>query len=429
MNVRAGVRALVPAGAAAIMAVASLAGGAGPATAQLAVSANDGHVELVDGVLKTIPGGKDSITIIDLGKTPPARVADLEVAASVVGPPQSVAITPDERYAIVTASMKIDATDNLKQTADNRVTLIELPRTTLTERITGKIKQAIKSGPPPEPPQAKVVQTIEAGAAPAGVSVNRKGDLVLVANRNEGTVSVFTLKDGKLDAKGKVVIGNAASALGHVAITPDGKNALVTRDGDNMITVLAIDGDKVELAKRDISAGLRPYGISIANDGRFAMVANIGRGQGDADTISLIDLTREGNRPYRVVDTVTVGQTPEGIQVSPDSRYVAVVIHNGSNKPKSSPFWGDSGRLLLFTVSRDQNTKEFKLAKSSEIRIGSWSQGIAFAKNGRTILVQNMIEKEIMVIANNGGRLTDTGNRIRINGGPAAIRTAEPAAR
>jgi DNA-binding beta-propeller fold protein YncE len=389
----------------------------GPANAQLAVSANDGHVAFVDGTMKVVADGKDSIAVFDLSKSPPAKIAEIEVPASVVGPPHSVAVTPDERYAIVTSSMKIDPADPAKQIADNRVTLIELPAQSIAAKIKGKITDALKKTDP-NAPQAKIAQTIEAGAAPAGVSINRKGDLVLVANRNEGSISIFTLKAGKLEAKGKLAVGDAKSSLGHVAITPDGQKALVTRDGDNMISVLNIEGDKVELAKRDIYAGLRPYGLSISNDGRYAAVANIGRGQGDADTISLIDLSKD---PYRVVDTVSVGQTPEGIQISPDNKYVAVTVLNGSNKPKNSPFYNESGRLQMYAVAKD-----LKLAKVSEIKIGGVSQGVAFSRNGRTILVQNLLEKEIQVLTNASGRLTDTNQRIKLTAGPAGLRTAEP---
>jgi len=87
--------------------------------------------------------------------------------------------------------------------------------------------------------------------------------------------------------------------------------ALVTRDGDHKISVLSVDGTKVEYTKRDINAGLRPYGIDVSSKGDFAAVANIGIGQGDTDTVSLIDIRA---KPPRVVETVSVGQTPEGIK-------------------------------------------------------------------------------------------------------------------
>ncbi len=39
-----------------------------------------------------------------------------------------------------------------------------------------------------------------------------------------------------------------------------------------------------------------------------------------------------------MVETMQVGQTPEGILAGPDSRLVAVTVMNGSNKPAGSPF-------------------------------------------------------------------------------------------
>jgi DNA-binding beta-propeller fold protein YncE len=260
-----------------------------------------------------------------------------------------------------------------------------------------------------------VIATLEAGKSPAGLSINRQGTLALVANREEGTVSVFTIQGQTVTPAGKVAIADAKSGVSHAAFTPDGKMALVTRDGDDRISVLSIDGTKVEYTKRDMYAGLRPYGLDVAGTGAFAAIANIGRGGGDHDTISLIDLRA---RPPRVVETVTVGQTPEGIKISPDSSIVAVVAMNGSNKAKSSPFYNDNGKLLLYRVSGTS------LTKVAEAPIGHWSQGVAFSADGRTILVGNMVEKDVQVFAWDGSALRETA-RIKVSGGSAAIRTAE----
>jgi len=189
----------------------------------------------------------------------------------------------------------------------------------------------------------------------------------------------------------------------------------VTRDGDNFISILSIDGTKVEHTKRDLTAGMRPYGLDISADGSVAVVANIGRGNGDNDTVSVIDLKVQ---PPRVVETVVVGQTPEGIVLSPDGRLCAVVVMNGSNKPKESPFFAPNGKLLLYRVDGT------KLVPAAAAWIGRWSQGIAFSADSRTILVQNMVEKEIQVFRWDGSTLQATGQRIKTNGGPAAIRTA-----
>jgi len=362
--------------------------------AQLAMSANDNKVMLVNGVTKVIANApSDTVAIIDLAARPPRLVAEVAVPASVVGPPLSVALTPDEGLALVTANQKVDPADPTKQTADNRLSVIDL-----------------KASPP------AVIATLEAGKAPAGLSINRQGTLALVANREEGTVSVFTIQGKTVTPAGKVTVADAKSGVSHVTIAPNGKLALVSRDGDDRISVLSIDGTKVEYTKRDMNAGIRPYGIDIASNGAFVAVANIGRGQGDSDTISLIDLKAT---PPRVVDTVTVGQTPEGIKVSPDSTLVAVIMMNGSNKPKESPFYSDNGKLVLFRVTGTT------LARVAEAPIGHWSQGVAFSADGKTILAGNMVEKDLWVFEWNGSTLRDTGQRIKVNGGSAALRTAE----
>src|SRR5205085_4226755 len=115
-----------------------------------------------------------------------------------------------------------------------------------------------------------LIATLEAGPSAAGVSINRQGTLALVANRAEGTVSVFTIQGKTVTPAGKITVGDPKSGTSHVTIAPDGKTALVSRDGDDRISVLSIDGSKVEYTKRDLHAGLRPYGIDIASNGAFA---------------------------------------------------------------------------------------------------------------------------------------------------------------
>src|SRR5215218_5341875 len=363
------------------------------ASAQIVVSANESKAALVDGV-NTVPANPppDTVSIIDLNVSPPKLVAEIKAPTSVVGPPSSVAVTPDESLALVTAATKLDPADPKKTVPDNKVSVIDL-----------------KASPP------AVIATLEAGAGAAGVSINKAGTLALVANRSEGTVSVFSINGKTVAAAGSVDFGNKASGPSHAVFTPDGKTALVTRDGDHKISVLSIDGSKVEYTKRDVSAGLRPYGIDVTPKGDVAVVANIGTGGGDADTISVIDAAA---KPPRVVETLTVGQTREGIKLSPDGSYVAVTVMNGSNKPKNSPFFNDNG---LVRVYRLEGTK---LTHAADAKVGHWCQGALFSKDNRTLLVQCMVEKEIQVLSFDGKELKPAG-AIKTEAGPAAIRSAE----
>jgi hypothetical protein len=377
-----------------VLSLAALISASSGASGQLALSANDGKAVLIDGV-NSVPANPpaDSVTVIDLNVTPPKVIAEIQAPASVVGPPSSVAIARDESFALVTGATKIDPADPKKTVPDDKLSVIDL-----------------KASPP------KISGQLQAGKGAAGVSINRAGTLALVANRSEGTVSVFSIAGNTLTPVGKINLGDDKSGPSHVAITPDGKTALVTRDGDNKISVLSIDGTKVEYTKRDMSAGLRPYGLGIHPNGKVAVVANIGPGSGDADTISLIDLEA---KPARVVHTVTVGQTPEGITLSPDGAFAAVSVMNGSNKPKNNPFFNDYGLVKVLSVKGNE------LVPLTEAKVGHWCQGLAWSKDNRRLLVQCMVEREIMVFDFDGKELKPAGS-IKLSAGPAAIRTAEP---
>jgi len=365
------------------------------AHAQLAVTANDNKVVNVNGRVQVVPNPPpDTVTILDLKASPPKSLGTVQAPVSVVGPPSSVAIAPDESLALVTQSMQVNPADPTMQAPSNRVTVIDL-----------------KASPP------AVLATLEAGKGASGVSINRQGTLALVANRHEGTVSVFTIQGKTVTPAGKVAVADEKALMAHVAITPDGKSALVSRAGDNRVSLLSIDGTKVEYTKHDMHPGIRPAALDIAPNGTYAVVAHLGGpGGGDVDTVSLIDLRA---RPPRVVDHIAVAPTAEGIKISPDGSVAAVVSHNGSTKAKESPFYNANGKLAIVRVSGAT------LTKVAEAPIGAWSQGAAFSADGRTILVGNMIPKDYWVFEWTGTALRDTGVRLAVKGGAAAIRTAD----
>jgi DNA-binding beta-propeller fold protein YncE len=363
------------------------------ATAQIAVSANDGKAVLVDGVNKIPPNPTpDTVTIIDLSASPPKVLAELKAPSSVVGPPQNVAITPDESIALVSANMKLDPADPQKLVPDNRVSVIDL-----------------KANPP------AVIATVEAGTSPAGISINRTGTMALVANRGDGTVSIFTITGRTLTPAGKVDFGNPKAGPCSAAFSPDGKIALVTRDGDHKISILSIDGSKVEDTKQMLTGGIRPYPVQVSPKGDIAVVGNQGGGGGDIDTINIISLA--GKAP-RIVHTLDVGQIVEGLAFSPDGSHLAVTAQDGSNRPASHPFYNANGLLVVFKV--DGTT----LTKVAELRVAKWDQGVAWSRDGKTLLVQSMAEQLLSVVSFDGQSLKVIGE-IKVRGGPEGIRTAE----
>jgi DNA-binding beta-propeller fold protein YncE len=362
------------------------------AAAQIAVSSNDGKQILVNGVA-TVPESPtdDTVTIINLGVSPPKIVAELKAPSSVVGPPQNVAVAPDESFALVASHMKLDPADLHKQVPDNRLSIIDL-----------------KAKPP------AVIATLEAGLGATGTAINPAGTLALVANRNEGTVSIFTISSNKLSPAGKVDFGDPKSGPSGVAFTPDGKTALVTRDGDHRISVLSVDGSTVTDTKRIMTGGYRPYAVQVSPKGDIAVVGNQGANAGDIMPVNVVDL--KGKAP-RIVNTVDVGQYVEGLAFSDDGNFLAVIAQNGSSVPSSNPFHNDHGLLVVFSVNGTT------LTKVAEVKIGAWPQGVAWSHDGKILLAQSMVDNALAVVSFDGKSLTVTG-QVKVTGGPDGIRTA-----
>jgi DNA-binding beta-propeller fold protein YncE len=362
------------------------------ALAQIAVSSNDGKAILVNGVTSVSPTPTDdTVTIIDLGASPPKIIAEIKAPSSVVGPPQNVAIAPDESFALVAANMKLDPADPKKQIPDNRVSVIDL-----------------KAKPP------AVIATLEAGLGPTGTAINPAGTLALVANRNEGTVSIFTIAGTTLTAAGKIDFGEAKAGPSGIAFTPDGNTALVTRDGDHKISVLSVDGTTVTDTKRVMTGGFRPYAVQVSPKGDIAVVGNQGANAGDIMPVNVIDL--KGKVP-RIVRTVDVGQYVEGLAFSPDGDYLAVIAQNGSSVAPTHPFYNDHGLVVVLRVDGTE------LTKVAEAAIGKWPQGVVWSHDAKTLLAQSMVDNALAVVSFDGKALNVTG-QIKVTGGPDGIAVA-----
>ena len=366
-----------------------------PALADLVVVAVDNHSVNTNGVMGPPKNpAPDLLAIVDVKSYPPKLVGTVEAPTSVVGAPTAVWIAPDESWAIITAATKIDPQDATKIVDDDRVTVIDL-----------------KASPP------KVTQTIEAGRGANDISVSPDGTLALVTNRAEGTLSVFTVSGKQLTAAGKVDLGDPKSMPSSLKFLPDGKTALVALYGNDAVGVLRINGTNVTLDKQRIVTGVNPYTMDVTADGKLAVVGNMGGGgNGEICTVSLVDLTPG---LFRTVDTVAVPSSPEGIKLSPDGKFIAVASVDGTTKPSDSPVYHDRGRLWMIAITN------MRLKPIAEGKTGRWSQGVAFSRDGHTVMVESMIDHGLDVFRWNGRTLTP-GPTVDVKGGAAAIRTSWP---
>jgi DNA-binding beta-propeller fold protein YncE len=160
---------------------------------------------------------------------------------------------------------------------------------------------------------------------------------------------------------------------------------------------------------------IRPYAIQVTPKGDAAIVGFQGGGQGDVDTISVIDL--EGKTP-RIVHTLDVGQIVEGLAISFDGKYVALTAQNGSNHTQDFPFYNAHGLVVVFRINGTN------LTEVAEGEIGVWDQGICWSRDGKTLLVEDMAGHALDVVKFNGNSLRQV-QEIKVPGGPAGLRTAE----
>jgi DNA-binding beta-propeller fold protein YncE len=367
------------------------------AAADLIVSTNDAKYQRVAGV-DTWPADapSDSLDVIDASLFPPKVIATVEVAATIAGPPQAVAITPDGRMAIVSAPNRYDRVVG-KCVFETYLQVVDLEAD--PPRVTGRVEL-------PHHPQ--------------GIAINRSGTLLLAATVG-GTVDVFEVRGKTLVAAGSVAAGE--KRLAGISFTPEGNAALVALRDEQGLVVLDVDGTNVTTRRERVSTGVSPYTIDVSSDGRWAVVSNVGLAgvpgsvgtlAGDADTATLVDITR---RPFRALHHFSVPGVPEGIAISPDGRWIAVHAMDGSNLTADNPGRHEHGKVSLFEI------RGGRAVSVDELPGGEAGQGIVFTADSRHVLAQFNVERQIAVYSIDAGRLRDTGHRIDRPGGPSSIRS------
>ena len=372
------------------------AGPSSPAAAQILIVGNDekqGWDENAKPIFRE--PGKDTLTVIDISKPDTPQIASsIPLMNSVVGPPTNLAVTPSGDIALVANSLEpVVQGWGHRLEPDNKVFLIDL-----------------KANPP------AVIGTVTIGKQPSGMAISPKGDLALVANRADGTISVLSIRGKEVLVLDTVTVGAGTDQVSAIAITPDGKQALAVKSAANKVALLSIDGQKVTYGKRDLPAGIFPYNIAVTPDGKLALTADTGNGgssDGNVDTVSVIDLEAD---PSRVIDHVTVGDSPEGLAISPKGDLAVTIEARGSNMPRTAFFHHSAGAVTALKIDGK------KVAKTGEINVGGLPEGAVFSPDGQYLYVGNFMDGDLWVLRVEGSKLTDTSQRIKLPGHPASLR-------
>jgi YVTN family beta-propeller protein len=252
-------------------------------------------------------------------------------------------------------------------------------------------------------------KSFAAGTFPDAVAVTPNGDLALVANYGDGTVTPINLVTGKVLPAIQAGAGPAG-----VAVTPNGKMAYVTDAGSaplgTTITPIDLATDK---AMAPITVGAGPQGIVISPDGTTAWVSLAGAvvpGQSGSigSTVVSVNLaTRAVSAP------ISVGNAPLAVALSNDGQTLWVANNDSGSVTPITTSSGVAGTPVAvdgapdaLAVSSDDETvfvadesssvakgnnvtpiSTSSLSASTPIAVGQAPTGLALTPDGSTLWV------------------------------------------
>ena len=337
------------------------------------------------------PPGADAVAIISLADPAHPRITGtLPLQNSVAGPPTNLQITPDGRLGLVASSLANQPKDaGFTAVPDDQLHVIDM-----------------RADPP------RLIETIKVGRMPSGLSIRHAGDLALVANRAGKSVSVLRIDGTTVRQIAEVAVEDEAAA---VVFSPDGTRAWFAKNVVHKVGMLTIDGTTVTYDKKnDMPVGLGVYNLDVTPDGTRVITANTGSGSdGHAKTVSIIDATAT---PPRVVDHVTVGDSPEGFAISPDGRHAVAVLLRGTSAPHAAWSYTKTGSVVLLSLAGGH------ARVTAEVDAGNLPEGVAFSPDSQFLYVGNYAGRTLQVFRIDGDGIKDTGTVLDLPGQPASLR-------
>ncbi|MGQ0775682.1 MAG: protein kinase domain-containing protein [Pseudonocardiales bacterium] len=251
------------------------------------------------------------------------------------------------------------------------------------------------------PPAASIPSIIPVGDAPDDVAISRDGHRVYTANSGDNTVSVIDTDTDKVIAT--IIVGEYPD---DVAVSLDGSRVYTTNQRANTVSVIDTDTNQVIAI---IPVGDGPDSLAVSPDGRYVYTTNQ-----DDNTVSVIDANIN-----RVIAPVPVGAGPDGVTVSPDGRRAytthseddtLAVIDTSTNDiidiipvgdaPDSVAVTPD-GLRAYFTNQNDGTVSVIDTTTNTVITtipVGNFCDDIAISLDGRRAYVANQNDDSVSVI-------------------------------
>jgi YVTN family beta-propeller protein len=226
--------------------------------------------------------------------------------------------------------------------------------------------------------------------------------LLLVLNKSDDTLAFVDPENMK--AVGTIAVGHAPH---EIVVSPNGKRAYVADYGTrnqpgNTISVIDVPG-RLLISTIDLGEFQRPHGLAISQNGRLLYVT-VEENQAvleidtAAESISRSFVTNQsishmcvltppvaniGSRSVTVIDLdesavsqIEVGDGPEGIDVSPDGRFLWVANRSGGN-------------VMVVDTKTDEIV--------DTMPAGDFPIRVKFTPNGKRVLISNARGNELVV--------------------------------
>ncbi|NEQ45994.1 MAG: lactonase family protein [Leptolyngbya sp. SIOISBB] len=270
--------------------------------------------------------GRDALSVIPLeGHVRDLQAYEVEASNSVAGPPVSVVVTPDGRYAIVleTWAQRPEGNENEQTFADlthgDRLQVFDLM----------------------DPTQPTLVQDVEIAERPDSVSINADGSLLAVTFHPAGAgsetpIALIPFSNGQL---GEPVYPTIPSfALGerliHAEWHPRRSVLALANETAGEISFVEVVGQELRAWGNVVQAEKAPYMVRFTPDGRYAITnalywgADVAGLWTEAPRGSVVSIRLEagmqadGSPRHALVSRAMTGVSPEGIAISPNGRYI-----------------------------------------------------------------------------------------------------------
>jgi DNA-binding beta-propeller fold protein YncE len=356
-------------------------------TPQWMVCVTDQRYTQVDGNERVYADAKPgSLIAMDVSTVPPKNFQWLEtISASLIGPPVSVAVAPNQKFALVTGAMKVNPDNPAEQIPDTLLSVVEL-----------------ESGSP------EISQQIQVGQQPSGVEISRDGTRALVANRAAGSVSLLALaENGRVELLETFAVAAPESSVSHAAFSPDGTRVLITLNKAEKVLFCSLENDQLKVLQ-EVVCGDGPYVAEFAPDGQSAVIGNVYGG-----TLSVLQISSQA---AAVVDTIPVGILAEGVDISPDGQWMVVNCLDNTNMKSDNPAHRETALVVLFQKQGQT------FVTMDTIRVDGIPQAAIFTPDGQYVAVAGNEKQNIRFYRVKDGELFETKIEIPCSGGPGAMR-------